>query len=81
MLNVMRRLTLPLIATLWLSACATAGSNPGAACPPPVDYSADFQKRLANEIEALPVGAALERAMLDYGRERAELRACRGAKS
>lgn len=78
MLNVTRRRALPLIVPLLLSACATAGSDPRAVCPPPVDYSADFQKRLATEIEALPAGAALERAMIDYGRERAQLRACRG---
>jgi len=72
------RLVLPLIAALSLSACATASSDPGAVCPPPVEYSPDFQERLADEVEALPTGAALERAMLDYGRERAELWACRG---
>jgi len=42
-----------------------------------VTYTAAFQHKLADEIEKLPPGAALTQAMLDYGRERAELRACR----
>tara|TARA_A100001391_G_scaffold169112_1_gene129855 strand:+ start:380 stop:517 length:138 start_codon:yes stop_codon:yes gene_type:complete len=43
-----------------------------------VEYSPDFQARLADELAALPDNAALGQAMIDYGRVRAELRACRG---
>ncbi|MHC8493448.1 hypothetical protein ACTU44_12145 [Thalassospira sp. SM2505] len=61
-----------------MTGCATASSDQNV-CPVPVEYSADFQNRLADEVAALPPGAALERAMIDYGRERAELRACHGS--
>jgi hypothetical protein len=43
-----------------------------------VAYSSAFQARLAAELEALSKGAALARAIIDYGRLRDELRACRG---
>lgn len=35
-----------------------------------------FQAQLADEIQRLPSGAALERAMLDYARLRDQARAC-----
>lgn len=73
--NAVRRLALLLIAMLWLSACATASSDPEVVLPVPVEYSPAFQAQLADEVEALPRDAALLRAMLDYGRLRAELRA------
>lgn len=69
-------LPLLLIATLSLAACATAPSRPSVVCPPVVAYNGAFQARLANEIERLPPGAALERAMLDYARLRDQARAC-----
>ena len=69
------RLVLLLIALPCLSGCATAVYSP--ACPAPVEYDRGFQARLADEVEALPPGAALETAMLDYARLRARLRACR----
>jgi hypothetical protein len=40
-----------------------------------VDYSVEFQARLADELEACPANDALTAALLDYGRERKELRA------
>lgn len=67
---------LPAIGMLWLTGCVTGNSNVSV-CPVPVTYTAAFQHKLADEIEKLPPGAALTQAMLDYGRERAELRACR----
>jgi hypothetical protein len=42
-----------------------------------IEYSPEFQAQLADELEALPAGSSLERAMIDYGRLRSELRACR----
>jgi hypothetical protein len=45
-------------------------------CPPIVPYDRAFQARLADEIQRLPPGAALERAMLDYARLRDQARAC-----
>jgi hypothetical protein len=41
-----------------------------------VAYDRAFQARLADEIQRLPPGAALERAMLDYARLRDQARAC-----
>jgi hypothetical protein len=40
-------------------------------------YDRAFQARLADEIQRLPPGAALERAMLDYARLRDQARSCR----
>lgn len=74
-----RRLRLPLlvIAMSLLTSCAGPGfSDPKTVCPRIVTYGPTFQNRLANEIESLPAGTAIEAAMLDYGRLRAELRAC-----
>jgi hypothetical protein len=39
-------------------------------------YDRAFQARLAEEIQRLLAGAALERAMLDYARLRDQARAC-----
>jgi hypothetical protein len=48
------------------------------ACPPVPAYSDAFQARLAEEVHALPPDSALGRAIVDYGRLRAQLRACAG---
>ena len=69
-------LPLLVIATLSLTACATAPSRPSIVCPPVIAYDRAFQARLADEIQRLPPGAALERAMLDYARLRDQARAC-----
>jgi hypothetical protein len=71
-----RALPLLVIATLSLTACATAPSRPSVVCPPIADYDRAFQARLAEEIQRLPPGAALEQAMLDYARLRDQARAC-----
>lgn len=65
-----------MIAMLWLSGCATAGSD-SAPCPPVVAYSTADQIRAAAEIEALPGGAVLVRMMSDYAVLRDQARACR----
>lgn len=73
----MKRLLLPLALAATLPAgCATAPSEPSV-CPRPVEYSRDFQARLADEMDALSPGSAVETALLDYQRERDMLRACR----
>ena len=69
-------LPLLVIATLSLTACATAPSRPSIVCPPVIAYDRAFQARLADEIQRLPPGAALDRAMLDYARLRDQARAC-----
>ncbi len=67
----------PLIAMLWLSACATGGSDVQGACPPVVDYTTADQARAANEVEALPKGAVIVRMLGDYAVLRDQARACR----
>lgn len=62
--------------TLWLSACATAGSDARAPCPPVVDYTAAEQARAAGEIEALPDGAVIIRKFGDHPVQRDQARAC-----
>lgn len=66
-----------MIAMLWLSACATDGSDARAPCPPVVDYTATDQARAADEVEALPEGAVIVRMLSDYAVLRDQARACR----
>ena len=66
-----------LIAMLWLSACAMAGSEGQAPCPPVVEYSAADQTRAAAEIEALPETGVLMGMLSDYAVLRDQARACR----
>lgn len=62
---------------LWLSACATAGSDTRAPCPPVVDYTSAEQAHAADEVEALPEGAVVVRMLSDYAVLRDQARACR----
>jgi hypothetical protein len=66
----------PLIAMLWLSACAMGGSDARAPCPPVVEYTTADQTRAATEIEALPEGAVMIQMMSDYAVLRDQARAC-----
>ncbi|MGX1005367.1 hypothetical protein ACSSV6_003958 [Roseovarius sp. MBR-38] len=62
---------------LWLSACATVGSDgPSQVCPPVVAYSRADQARAATEVEALPEGAMIARMLSDYAVLRDQARAC-----
>jgi hypothetical protein len=65
-----------LIVMLWLSACATAGSDTRAPCPPVVDYTSAEQAHAADEVEALPEGAVVVRMLSDYAVLRDQARAC-----
>lgn len=65
-----------MIAMLWLSACAMAGSDTGAPCPPVVDYVKAEQTRAADEVETLPEGAVIVRMLSDYAVLRDQARAC-----
>jgi hypothetical protein len=65
-----------LIAMLWLTGCATGGSDARAPCPPIVDYTAAEQVRAADEVEALPESAAIVRMLGDYAALRDQVRAC-----
>lgn len=62
---------------LWLSACATAGSEAKAPCPPVVQYSATDQTRAAVEIKALAESAVVVGMLSDYAVLRDQARACR----
>jgi hypothetical protein len=58
------------------SGCATAVSS---ACPREVEYSAEQQRRAADELSALPRDGMVRSTMMpDYGRLRDQVRACRG---
>jgi hypothetical protein len=67
---------LPLFAFVMLGGCQGPIVT---ACPAIPAYSAAFQERLADEIQALPPGSALGEAIIDYKRLRDQLRACRAA--
>ena len=66
-----------MIAMLWLTGCAMAGSDTRALCLPVVEYSAADQTRAAVEVEALPEGAVIVRMLSDYAVLRDQARACR----
>ena len=65
-----------MITTLWLTSCATVGSETSAACPPLVKYTADVQPRADAEVVALPEGAFIIRMLIDRAvlRDRARAR-------
>lgn len=69
------RLALILL-TMLTGACATASSNP--VCPQIVEYTKEEQAAAAGELATLPANAIVRaKFMPDYGRMRAEVRACR----
>jgi hypothetical protein len=74
------RLAVLVIATSWLTGCATAGFDAGGVktCPPVVEYSREFQARAAEELAMLPDGSAVVEMMGDYAVMREQARACRG---
>lgn len=65
-----------LIAMLWLSGCATAGSDGQAVCPPVVAYTTAEQARAADELEALPESAFVVGMLSDYTVLGDQVRAC-----
>jgi hypothetical protein len=67
----------PLVAMLWLSACAMGDSDVQTTCPPVVNYSVADQARAADEVEALAAGAMIVRMLSDYALLRDQARACR----
>ena len=73
-----RRLVVPVIATSWLTGCATAVfDHEGArACPPVVEYRREFQARAAEELALLPDGSAIVAMMGDYAVIREQVRVC-----
>jgi hypothetical protein len=64
-------------ATIFLTGCATAGSDvPPGACPPVVAYSQAEQAGVAEEFAALPEGALIVTWLADYAVLRDQARAC-----
>ena len=64
-------------ATIFLTGCATGGSDAlPSPCPPVVDYSRGEQARIAEEVAALPEGALIPDWLADYAVLRAQARAC-----
>ena len=73
-----RRLAVLVIATSLLTGCATAGFEVGgvAACPPVVEYSREFQVRVAQELALLPDESAVVEMMGDYAVMREQAWVC-----
>ncbi len=74
-------LGLVLACALGLAACASTPTPPATViCPPLKTYSADVQKRLADELRALPEGTETQAFLSDYAALRASIRVCGAAK-
>ncbi|KAB2888396.1 MAG: hypothetical protein F9K32_16605 [Desulfobulbaceae bacterium] len=71
-----RQLAALAIATLLCSGCGTGISDMG--CPRVVPYDRAFQNRAADELQAMPAGAAVVVMMADYAAMRDQARACGG---
>ena len=71
-----RRLAVLAITTSLINGCGTEPSRHAVVCPPIFAYDRAFQAQLADEIQRLPSGTVLERAMLDYARLRDQARVC-----
>jgi hypothetical protein len=75
--NSVLRLMLLAIAVSLLAACATANSDPACVCLPIKKYDREFQRKLADEIEAAPRNAVWPLAIQDYGLIRNIVRGCK----
>ena len=73
-----RRLVALVLATIWLSGCATGATEVVSlgACPPVVEYSREFQTREAEELALLPHGSAVIEMLSDYAVMREQARVC-----
>jgi len=67
----------PLIAMLWLTGCAAAGSDLRAPCPPVVEYSQAEQERAAGEVAEMPEADMVVRLLSDYAVLRDQVTVCR----
>jgi len=64
------------ISLLLLTGCETALSDPASVCPAIVKYSPEFLIEAADALDELPQGSPLVRMIIDYQRERDQLREC-----
>ncbi|MFN3314279.1 MAG: hypothetical protein ACK46Q_12550 [Hyphomonas sp.] len=62
----LRRVAL-VLATIWLTGCATVASEPRLAtvCPPVVEYTREVQARAAEELNSLPDGTVIAEMIAD----------------
>ena len=67
---------LALAVTAFAAACSVTTPSAANLCPAPKTYTADEEARAARELLALREGSVLVEMIIDYGRERAALRAC-----
>jgi len=74
--NFVRRWMPLAIVVSLLTACAMANYDPACACPPIREYSRDFQRRLADEIESAPTEAVFPLALQDYAVLRGQVIGC-----
>jgi len=74
-----RRRVVLVIGAIWLSGCATVGSDVFVplVCPPVVEYGREFQTRAADELVLLPKGSAIAEMLADYGVMREQALSCR----
>lgn len=74
-----RRRVALVLATIWLSGCATGCSDGGAlrACPPAVEYSREFQAQAVEDLDLLPEGSAIAEMLSDHAVMRKQARECR----
>lgn len=63
-----RRRVALVLATIWLSGCATGASDGSGLgiCPLVAEYSREFQARAAEELDLLPEGSAVAEMLADY---------------
>lgn len=66
------------VGMIFLNGCATGSSEWRAkgVCPPVVEYSRDEQRRMAEEVEALPEDSVIVGWLADYAVLRGQVRAC-----
>jgi hypothetical protein len=73
-----RRRVALVLATIWLSGCATVASDVGGlgACPPGVEYDRGLQARAAKKLAGLPEGSAIAEMLSDHAVMREQAQAC-----
>lgn len=73
-----RRCIALILATIWLSGCATGASDLGnfGAGPPVAEYSQEFQARAAEELFLLPEESVIAEMLAGYAVIREQARVC-----
>lgn len=74
--NFVPHLTLLALAASLLTACAGVNSNPVTTCPPIKEYSREFQRKLADEMESAPENTSWPNIVYDYHALRLLLKEC-----